>query len=321
MNVLITGGAGFIGRHLCKKMLDVNNRVWCLDNLQTSSFENIEEFIINPNFFFMKIDIVNFTHDICNEHFKNISFDMIYHLACPASPEFYQATPIHTLMTCFIGTKNVLDFALSKKAKVLFTSTSEIYGDPLIHPQSENYNGNVNTTSIRSCYDEGKRVAETLIIEYHRTHSLEVRIARIFNTYGPYLNSSDGRVISNFVSQALKNESLTVYGDGSQTRSFCYVDDTVDGLIKLMNTENPDLNVQPINIGNSDEKSILELALMVIELTKSQSEIVFKELPKDDPKVRCPVTQRANDLINWQPNVSLKDGLELTIQAFKQNVK
>ena len=320
MNVLITGGAGFIGRHLCKKMLDDNNHVWCLDNLQTSSFENIEEFIMNPNFSFIKIDIVNFTHEAHNNHFKNIDIDMIYHLACPASPEFYQATPIHTLMTCFIGTKNVLDFALTKKAKVLFTSTSEVYGDPLIHPQSECYNGNVNTISIRSCYDEGKRVAETLMVEYHRTHLLEIRIARIFNTYGPYLNSSDGRVISNFVSQALKNQPLTVYGDGTQTRSFCYVNDTVDGLVKLMTNDNIELNLQPVNIGNSDEKCILDLASIIIELTKSQSEIIFKDLPKDDPKVRCPVTEKANNLLNWQPTTSLKDGLEMTIEAFKQKM-
>jgi UDP-glucuronate decarboxylase len=319
MNILITGGAGFIGRHLCKKMLEENNNVWCLDNLQTSTFDNIEDFMMYPNFTFIKMDVLNFNNEISDNYFKNVHIDQIYHLACPASPEFYQATPIHTLSTCFIGTKNILDFALKKKSRVLFTSTSEVYGDPTVHPQPESYSGNVNTTSIRSCYDEGKRVAETLTIEYHRVHSLEVRIARIFNTYGPYLNSSDGRVISNFVYQALKNLPITVYGDGTQTRSFCYVDDTVIGLIKLMNNNNCELNLQPINIGNQHEISILDLAKIIVELIKSASEIVFKDLPKDDPKIRCPHTQKANDIIDWRPTIPLNDGLKLTIEAFKKN--
>lgn len=319
MNILITGGAGFIGRHLCKKMIEENNNVWCLDNLQTSSFDNIEEFILNPNFVFIKMDIINFSGEISDNYFKNIDIDQIYHLACPASPEFYQATPIHTLSTCFVGTKNILDFAVKKKSRVLFTSTSEVYGDPIVHPQPESYNGNVNPISIRSCYDEGKRVAETLTTEYHRVHLLEVRISRIFNTYGPYLNSSDGRVISNFVSQALKNLPITVYGDGTQTRSFCYVDDTVNGLIKLMNNNDTNLNTQPINIGNPDEKSILDLAKIIIILTKSKSEIIFKSLPKDDPKIRCPNTQKAKDLLDWVPAICLNDGLKLTIDALKKD--
>jgi len=314
MNIIVTGGAGFIGRNLISKLLKDDNRVWCIDNLQTSSITNVSEFQSNKKFAFLNYDIINV--DLL-KMFMGISIDQIYHLACPASPELYQKNSIHTLKTCFDGTLNVLELARDKNARVLFTSTSEIYGDPQVHPQVEEYNGNVNTMSIRSCYDEGKRVAETLAVEFHRNYKLEVRIARIFNTYGPYLNRSDGRVVSNFIVQALENFDITVYGTGNQTRSFCYVDDNVQGLMKLMNSDNYILNTQPINIGNNDERSILDVAKLIIKLTGSNSEIKFYDLPQNDPKIRCPNLKKANHLINWQPSTSFEEGLLKTIEYFK----
>ena len=318
MNILITGGSGFIGRHLCSKLLqDENNKIWCIDNLQTSSMRNIEEFKNYPNFSFIEMDVIDFNVNARFTYFNEVPMHLIYHLACPASPEYYQGTPIHTLRTCFEGTKNILEFAVEKASKILFTSTSEIYGDPQVHPQPETYNGNVDTTSIRSCYDEGKRVAETLTVEYHRQHKIEVRIARIFNTYGPYLNGADGRVMSNFINQALTNSPITVYGTGKQTRSFCYVEDTVEGLIKLMESPLIELNVNPINIGNNDERTILEIANTIRKMTNSESEITFMKLPEGDPQVRRPDITRAKNTIDWHPQISLEEGLRKTIHFFQ----
>jgi UDP-glucuronate decarboxylase len=314
MNIIVTGGAGFIGRNLISKLLLDGNKVWCIDNLQTSSMNNIKEFGNSRKFAFLNYDIIN--NDLL-KMFMGISIDQIYHLACPASPELYQKDSIHTLKTCFQGTLNVLELARDKNARILFTSTSEIYGDPQVHPQVEEYNGNVNTMSIRSCYDEGKRVAETLAVEFHRNYGLEIRIARIFNTYGPYLNRSDGRVVSNFIVQALENSDITVYGSGSQTRSFCYVDDNVNGLMKLMDSNNYSLNTQPINIGNDDERTILDVAKLIIKLTESKSEIKFYSLPQNDPKIRCPNLERAKKEINWEPSTSFEEGLLKTIKYFK----
>ena len=318
MNIIVTGGSGFIGTHLCKKLLMEGNTVYCVDSLQSSSRSNIEQYIGTDNFFFIEADITNefdFVHEF--KYGENQSIHQIYHLACPASPEHYQSNPIRTLETCFIGTQNVLKLAMHFKCPVLFTSTSEIYGDPDVHPQTEQYNGNVNPLSIRSCYDEGKRIAETMMIEYHRKHNVQIRIARIFNTYGPYLNKGDGRVISNFICQALANRPITVYGDGSQTRSFCYVDDTVDGLYKLMNTDDVRLCTQPVNIGNPDERTVLNCAQCIIRLTKSKSEIKYLPLPDSDPKRRCPDITRARSLIDWNPDTLFELGLLRTIAYFE----
>ena len=316
MKVLILGSSGFIGRHLCLKLLKENHKVWCIDNLQTSTTENIKEFINDSNFAFMKYDIIDV--DLI-KMFEGIHVDQIYHLACAASPNQYQKHSIHTLRTCFEGTLNILNLASIKSARILFTSTSEIYGDPLVHPQTEEYNGNVNPLSVRSCYDEGKRVAETLFIEHHRNYGVEIRIARIFNTYGPFLNKFDGRVVSNFISQAINNEPLTVYGEGNQTRSFCYVDDNIEGLLKLMNCNNLVLNTQPINIGNDTEKTILEIAKLIIETTSSESKLAFLDLPEDDPKIRCPDISKANMIIDWKPRTQLQEGIQKTIEYFRAN--
>lgn len=308
--ILVTGGAGFIGSNLCRTLLaDERNEVICMDNLYSGRRENIEDLISNTRFQFIVADVCdsgsfNFYHTI-NE---------IYHLACPASPPFYQTNPIATLKTCTIGTINVLELAVKHGSKLLYTSTSEIYGDPLEHPQRESYRGNVNPVGLRSCYDEGKRVGETLCMEYHRQRGVDTKICRIFNTYGPGLNPDDGRVVSNFIVQALKQQPITIYGHGEQTRSFCYVDDMVRGLMSLMASDYH----FPVNLGNPSEFTVLELATMIKQMTGSSSEIVVesREMPEDDPKVRRPDISLANNLLNWQPMVSLKDGLSSSIKYF-----
>lgn len=305
--ILITGGAGFVGSNLSKKLLDRRNKIICMDNLYTGRMENIRPFIDNKKFQFINHDIIN-PYDIeCEE---------IYNMACPASPPHYQKDPIFTYKTSVFGALNALELANKNNAKVLQASTSEVYGDPVIHPQNEEYWGNVNPVGIRSCYDEGKRGAETLFFDYNRKYNTKIKIVRIFNTYGPNMDPEDGRVVSNFIIQALQGNDLTVYGDGSQTRSFCYIDDLVDGIIALMDSTNDIIG--PINMGNQGEFTILELADVILELTKSKSKIVFKPLPLDDPKQRRPDTTKAKDLFNWTAKVSLKDGLEETIKYFRK---
>ncbi len=305
MRIIVTGGAGFIGSHLCKALLDQNHEVVCVDNLYTGNKKNIIPFLKNPKFEFVEHDITDAYDD---------SADQIYNLACPASPIFYQKDPVYTLKTSVFGTYNMLELAHSCKARFLQASTSEVYGDPLQHPQKEAYWGNVNPVGVRSCYDEGKRAAETLCTDFHRQHKVDVRIARIFNTYGPNMLPEDGRVVSNFILQALKNEPLTVYGDGSQTRSFCFVSDMISGLMKLMNSN----IIGPVNLGNPAEFTIKELAQEVVQLTGSKSKIVYKKLPEDDPKQRQPDISLAKNRLNWSPKVPLKDGLKQTIDYFKQ---
>ena len=303
--ILVTGGAGFIGNHLCRKLLEnSDNYVICLDNLYTGNLDNIKDLITNQRFEFIR-------HDITEKILLEVN--EIYHLACPASPKFYQNNPIKTLKTNVIGSINVLGIAKRVNAKVLLTSTSEIYGDPLEHPQSENYNGNTNMIGIRSCYDEGKRAAETLFMDYRRQHNIDIRICRIFNTYGPNMSKNDGRVVSNFINQAINNEDITVYGNGNQTRCLCYVEDTVEGIIKLMNS-----NYKfPINIGSDNEMTINDIAEKIVLLTDSQSKIVQKKLPEDDPKKRCPNLEKANTILNWVPKTTLENGLMKTINYFK----
>ena len=305
--ILVTGGAGFIGSNLCRKLLELGNTVYCIDNLSSGSCENIKDLNSNVNFMF-------YQHDIEDNLVLNWEIDQIYHLACPASPPFYQKNPIKTLDTNYLGTKNVLELARIKGSRVLLTSTSEVYGDPNISPQHEEYCGNVNPIGIRSCYDEGKRIAETLMIEYERKYETEIRIARIFNTYGPYMDKNDGRVVSNFINQMLEDDNITVYGNGTQTRSFNYIDDTIEGLVLLMNTE--DFR-GPVNIGNDNEITINEL-LDVIQslLPETESDIIFKTLPGDDPKQRRPDLKLAKDKLNWSPKTLLRDGLFKTIQYF-----
>ena len=303
--ILITGGAGFLGSHLCEKLLNSDNKIICLDNLYTGNINNIKHLLDNPNFSFVEHDII--------EPYNTINVDEIYNLACPASPPHYQKDPIKTLKTSVIGIINLLEIAKNNNAKILQASTSEIYGNPLMHPQEEEYFGNVNTIGLRSCYDEGKRCAETIISDYRRMYNIETRIVRIFNTYGPKMSPNDGRIISNFIVQALNNNEITVYGDGSQTRSFCYVDDTIDGLIKLMNSN---YNM-PVNIGNPQEKTVLDIAKLVIKLTNSKSKIVYKPLPSDDPVKRKPDIAKAKSIINWTPKTELELGLSKTIEYFK----
>ena len=311
-NILVTGGAGFIGSHLCKSLLDLGHKVICLDNLFTGSVKNIQNLKKNPNFEFVN-------HDIVEPYFRE-NIDEIYNLACPASPIHYQHNPIKTVKTCTAGVINILGLAKKNNAKVLQASTSEIYGDPEIHPQEEKYNGNVNTTGPRSCYDEGKRCSETLFMDYHREHKLRIKIVRIFNTYGPNMAINDGRVISNFILQSIKNKELTIYGDGNQTRSFQYIDDLVKGLINMMNS-NDDFT-GPINLGNPEEITILRLASLIIELTNSNSKIIFKNLPKDDPKRRKPDISLAIKKLSWSPKINLNLGLINTIRYFiKLNCK
>tara|TARA_Y100000310_G_scaffold290194_1_gene317193 strand:+ start:19956 stop:20891 length:936 start_codon:yes stop_codon:yes gene_type:complete len=307
--ILVTGGAGFLGSHLCKSLLERNgNKVICLDNFFTGQIDNLRELESNPNFKIVSHDITDPLIGKISEH-----VDEIYNLACPASPIHYQFDPIETIKANTIGVVNVLEFARVNGAKILQASTSEIYGDPEVHPQVESYRGNVNTLGPRACYDEGKRVAETLFMDYHRKYNLDIRIVRIFNTYGPNMACNDGRVVSNFIIQALKHEPITIYGDGNQTRSFCYVSDLVEGLYNTMNCE----DIMPINLGNPDEFTIKELAEKVIEMTSSTSEIVYHELPVDDPRQRKPNIDRANSVLNWSPKIKLDEGLKKTISYFK----
>ena len=306
-NILVTGGAGFIGSHLCKALINMGHKVICLDNLFTGSLANINEIRNNPNFEFIN-------HDIIKPYYRD-NIDEIYNLACPASPIHYQHNPIKTIKTCTIGVINMLGLAKKNNAKILQASTSEVYGDPEVHPQPESYNGNVNPIGLRSCYDEGKRCSETLFMDYHRTHKLKIKIIRIFNTYGPNMAINDGRVISNFITRALKNKEIVINGDGLQTRSFQYVDDLVLVMIKMMNSA--DKFTGPVNLGNPVEITINELAEAVIKYTKSKSKISYEQLPKDDPKRRKPNISVANKKLHWQPNVGLELGLKKTIEFFK----
>ncbi len=301
--ILITGGAGFIGSHLCEKLLNDGNDIICLDNFYTGSKDNIRHLIGNNKFELVR-------HDIINEYLAEV--DQIYNLACPASPVHYQFNPIKTIKTSVMGTINMLGLAKRCKARILQASTSEVYGDPNIHPQVESYWGNVNPIGIRSCYDEGKRCAETLMMDYHRQNNVDIRIARIFNTFGPKMAVNDGRVVSNFIIQALKNEPITVYGDGNQTRSFCYVDDMVEALILLMNNN----YIGPVNLGNPEEFTILDFAKLIIKLTNSNSKIEFKNLPQDDPVQREPDISLAKEKLNWKPSTSVEEGLIKTIKYF-----
>lgn len=308
--ILITGGAGFIGSNLCNKLIELGNYVICLDNLYTGSKENIKSLLNHPNFKFIEHDVV-FPYDI--------EADEIYNLACPASPPHYQKDPIKTIKTSIFGILNALECARKYNSKILQASTSEIYGNPIIHPQKEDYFGNVNPIGIRSCYDEGKRAAETLMFDYYRKHQTKIRVVRIFNTFGPNMNKEDGRVVSNFIIQALQNKDITVYGDGTQTRSFCYVDDLVSGLIKMM--ENDSDFTGPVNLGNTDEIPVIEFAKKIIKLTNSNSKIVFKELPMDDPIQRRPDLTLAHEKLDYKPNVKVDDGLLMTIEYFRKVIE
>ena len=305
--VLVTGGAGFLGSHLCDRLLKDGNDVICLDNLFTGSKDNIRHLMGNPYFEFIR-------HDITEPIY--IEVDQIYNLACPASPIHYQYNPIKTAKTSVYGAINTLGMAKRTGARILQASTSEVYGDPEVHPQPESYRGCVNPIGIRACYDEGKRMAETLFFDYHRKHQVEIKVMRIFNTYGPRMNLNDGRVVSNFIVQALKNQNITIYGDGKQTRSFCYVDDLIDGMIKLMNS--PKEFTGPVNMGNPGEFTMLELARKVIALTGSHSEIVYEPLPSDDPMQRKPVIDLAKERLGWEPEIALEEGLKRTIAYFKE---
>jgi len=308
--ILVTGGAGFVGSHLCKKLLDEGNEVICLDNFYTGNKNNISCLLSNKSFELLR-------HDVTFPIYLEI--DQIYNLACPASPVHYQTDPVQTTKTSVHGAINMLGLAKRTKSKILQASTSEVYGDPTIHPQIESYWGNVNPVGIRSCYDEGKRCAETLFFDYYRQHKLKIKVARIFNTYGPHMHINDGRVVSNFIIQALKGEDITIFGDGTQTRSFCYVSDLVEALIKLMGTD--DDFIGPVNLGNPDEFTMNELANLVIKLTKSNSKIVQKTLPEDDPKQRQPEITLAKKKLDWEPRVMLEEGLNLTIRYFKNVLK
>ena len=303
--ILVTGGAGFIGSHLCKKLLEENNEVLCLDNYFTGSKINILSMLDNPMFELIR-------HDIVNPYIAEV--DEIYNLACPASPIHYQHNPIQTVKISVMGAINMLETAKATGAKILQASTSEVYGDPKIHPQVESYWGNVNPIGERSCYDEGKRCAETLFMDYHRQSNLKIKIIRIFNTYGPNMHPNDGRVVSNFIVQCLRNEDITIYGDGNQSRSFQYVDDLIEGMIKMMAT--PNSFIGPVNIGNPNEFTILELAQTVIRLTNSKSKLIFKPLPMDDPQQRRPDISLAKEKLNWTPKIELEEGLKKTIFYF-----
>ena len=305
--ILVTGGAGFIGSHLCEELIKRGNDVICLDNFFTGSKDSIRHLLGNNHFELVR-------HDITKEYF--IEVDEIYNLACPASPPHYQYNPIKTAKTSVLGIINMLGLAKRCKARILQASTSEVYGDPNVHPQKETYWGNVNPIGIRSCYDEGKRMAETLMFDYHRQNNVDIRVIRIFNTYGPNMNKNDGRVVSNFIVQALQNKDITIYGDGSQTRSFCYVSDLINGMIKMM--ENEIGFIGPVNLGNPVETSILNFAKFIIELTGSKSKIVFLPLPSDDPTQRKPDISLAKEKLNWEPSVDVKDGLLKTIEYFKK---
>jgi UDP-glucuronate decarboxylase len=304
--ILVTGGAGFLGSHLCRRLLNNRHEIICVDNFFTGRRSNIKEFLSNPMFEVLR-------HDVCFPLYVEV--DEIYNLACPASPIHYQFDPVQTTKTSVHGAINMLGLAKRIKAKIFQASTSEVYGDPDVHPQPESYWGNVNPVGIRSCYDEGKRRADTLFFDYYRQNKLKIKVARIFNTYGPNMHPNDGRVVSNFIMQALKGDELTVFGDGNQTRSFCYVEDMIDAFVSLMNT--PDEITGPVNLGNPNEFSILELAHKVLELTDSKSRIVFRPLPEDDPVQRQPDISLAKGIINWEPKVRLEDGLKSTISYFK----
>ena len=308
--IIVTGGAGFLGSHLCERLLNQGHEVLCVDNFYTGRRSNVIHLLNNPLFEVMR-------HDICFPLY--VEADEIYNLACPASPIHYQFDPVQTTKTSVHGSINMLGLAKRLKIKILQASTSEVYGDPKIHPQPETYWGNVNPVGMRSCYDEGKRCAETLFFDYHRQHKLRIKVARIFNTYGPRMHPNDGRVVSNFILQALRGENVTVYGDGSQTRSFCYADDLIEGLIRLMNT--PDGFTGPVNLGNPYEFTILELAEKIIKLTKSRSKIVQKPLPQDDPMQRQPDITLAKKVLNWKPKVNLEEGLKKTIAYFRKLTK
>jgi UDP-glucuronate decarboxylase len=305
--VLVTGGAGFLGSFLCERLVEKGLEVLCVDNLYTGTRDNIAHLLGNPHFELMR-------HDICFPLYVEV--DEIYNLACPASPIHYQFDPVQTTKTSVHGAINMLGLAKRLKARILQASTSEVYGDPTVHPQTEDYWGNANPIGLRACYDEGKRCAETLFFDYHRQHGLEIKVARIFNTYGPRMHPNDGRVVSNFIMQALRGEDITVYGDGSQTRSFCYVDDLVEGLIKLM--ESPADFTGPVNLGNPVEFTILELAEKVISLTGSKSTITRKPLPADDPTQRQPDISLARSNLGWEPALPLEEGLKKTIEYFRQ---
>ncbi len=303
--ILVTGGAGFIGSHLCERLLQEDNQVICLDNMFTGTYDNIKELIGNKNFEYVNGNVIDpLQYEV----------DLIYNLACPASLVHYQYDPIMTTKTCFMGAINVLELARKSNAKVLQASTSEIYGDPMIHPQVENYRGNVSSTGPRACYDEGKRVAETLFFDYYRKYQVDIRVIRIFNTYGPRMHENDGRVVSNFVVQALHNKDITIYGSGEHTRSFCYVDDLVTGMIRMMEQDG---FVGPVNLGNPCEMTIRGLAEMIKDMTGSSSQIVYKELPEDDPVKRKPDISLAKEKLNWEPTIDIHDGLQKTIEYFR----
>jgi len=308
MKILVTGGAGFIGSHLIDSLMNQGHEILCLDNFYTGEKTNVDHWLDHHNFELIRHYI---TEPI------RLQVDQIYHLACPASPVHYQFNPVKTIKTNVMGTLNMLGLAKRVKARFLLASTSEVYGDPTVHPQTEEYRGNVNCIGPRSCYDEGKRVAETLAFDYYREHKVDIRVARIFNTYGPRMLEKDGRVVSNFIAQAIRGIPLTVYGDGSQTRSFCYVSDLVAGLMALMNGD----YIGPVNLGNPGEYTILELAKTVQEMVKPDSELVYKPLPQDDPMQRQPNISKAKHYLNWEPTIPLKHGLKLTIEDFQQRIK
>lgn len=308
MKILVTGGAGFIGSHLCEYLLKEGHEVICVDNYFTGRKENIQHLIDNNNFEAIR-------HDIINPLFLDINIDQVYNLACPASPIHYQVNKIRTIKACTVGVVNMLGIAKANNARILQASTSEVYGDPKVHPQPESYWGHVNCIGPRSCYDSGKRVAESLMMAYHWQNNTDIRIIRIFNTFGPRMAMNDGRVVSNFIIQALKNEHLTVYGDGSQTRSFCYVSDLIEAMYRVMNLEN---FYQPINLGNPSEFTVLELAKKIKQLTNSKSEIVFHPLPTDDPIKRKPNISLAKEKIDWEPKIQLEEGLKETVEYFRK---
>ena len=307
--ILVTGGAGFLGSNLCRRLLEEGNQVVCLDNFFTGRMVNVEALMDNANFTLVRQNVRAPFYDAVDE---------IYNLACPASPPHYQKFPVDTIKTSVLGIINMLDIATKLKIKLLQASTSEVYGDPLEHPQKETYRGHVNPIGIRACYDEGKRVSETLCFDYNREFGTKVKVIRIFNTYGPHMDPKDGRVVANFILQALRGENITIYGDGSQTRSFCYVDDLLDGMIKMMNSEDSFLG--PVNLGNPGEFTVKELAEKVIKLTKSKSKLIFTDLPEDDPMQRCPVIDLAKEKLDWEPKVMLEAGLQKTIAYFRQYV-
>jgi UDP-glucuronate decarboxylase len=309
MRILVTGGSGFIGSNLTERLLSQGHQVLIIDNFYTSDKKNIQHLIENPS-----LEVVR--HDVTNPYSAEV--DAIYHLACPASPVHYQRFPVQTIKTCILGSINMLDLAQRLEIPILLSSTSEVYGDPTISPQNEEYWGNVNPIGIRSCYDEGKRAAETLFFDYHRQFNVNIKVARIFNTYGPNMSPGDGRVVSNFIMQALKSEDITIYGDGNQTRSFCYVNDLVSGLIKLM--QSPENITGPINLGNPVEFTIRQLAELIIDKTQSKSKIVYRNLPQDDPKQRKPDIEKAKKILSWNPVVSINDGLSATIKYFSSKI-